>query len=169
MDDGAARQLSLFDDRAFYESADVEFKAAKGGLPRSLWETYSAFANSNGGTIFLGIAERHDGTPEFQGVPNPQKLLDNLWSGVHNKGKGSANLLSAGDVQVLEDDHKSIIRIHVRRATRTERPVFLDNNPMSSTYRRDHAGDYRCTPEEVGRMFADQALEPADSRILIDF
>lgn len=169
MDEGTPRQLSLFDDVAFYESADVEFKAARGGLPGSLWETYSAFANSNGGTIFLGIVERDDGPPEFQGVRDPDKLLDSLWSLAHNRGKVSANLLSENDVEVIDNDGKNIIRIHVRRASRNERPVFLDNDPMGKTFRRDHTGDYRCTPDEVRRMFADQAPEQADSRILSDF
>lgn len=40
------------------ESDNLEFKSAAGGFPGSFWDTYSAFANSEGGTIILGIAEK---------------------------------------------------------------------------------------------------------------
>lgn len=38
------------------ESDDLEFKSAAGGFPGSFWDTYSAFANSEGGVIGLGCS-----------------------------------------------------------------------------------------------------------------
>ena len=33
------------------ETAAVEFKLAKGGVPAPLWESYCAFANTDGGVL----------------------------------------------------------------------------------------------------------------------
>ena len=52
--------LSNFDK--YKEDNCREVKKAEGGLPIALWESYSSFANSNGGVIILGVGERQDGT-----------------------------------------------------------------------------------------------------------
>lgn len=55
----------MFDITQFYEYREdnrMEVKKAKGGLPVSLWDTYSSFANCYGGVIILGVAENKDGT-----------------------------------------------------------------------------------------------------------
>lgn len=41
------------------ESGEVEFKSAKGGFPGSFWETYSSFANTDGGVVIFGVREKH--------------------------------------------------------------------------------------------------------------
>lgn len=66
-----------------FEGVDLEYKKAKNNLPESFWETYSAFANTNGGKIILGIDEKN--IDPYQGVNNPQKIRDNLFALVANK------------------------------------------------------------------------------------
>ncbi len=166
----AAHQLDLFDQLSYFEGADVEYKSARGGLPRSLWETYSAFANSAGGTIWLGVVQK-DGRLEIQGLDNAEKLIGDFWDLVNNKQKVSRNLLKESDVELVKIDVTglAVVRIHVPRATRRERPIFLGQNPFGGAYRRNYEGDYLCTEEEVRRMFADQADESADARVLEGF
>lgn len=163
-------QLNLFDDLSFYEGVDVEYKGAKGGLPRDLWETYSAFANTEGGTIWLGVTQRPAGL-DLHGVSDPEKMLSDFWNTVNNRGKVSANLLRDDDARIvrLDNPDRAVIRINVPRADRHQRPVYIGNDPMRGTYRRNFEGDYVCTEPEVRRMFADQSDEPADSRILEGF
>ena len=64
------RQLDLFSAlQSSTESIDTEFKSARGGLPGSFWETYSAMANTQGGTIVLGVVEKPTGLA-WEGVPD---------------------------------------------------------------------------------------------------
>ena len=150
------------------ESQDWEFKSAKGGFPASVWETYSAMANTDGGTIVLGVGEAN-GLFAVEGLKNSAQAVKTCWDTVNNRGKVSVNLLAADAVRLATIDSKQVLVIQVPRADRRQRPVFIGANPLDGTFRRNYEGDYHCSREEVGRMLADQSLEPADSRILPHF
>ncbi len=64
---------------------------------------------------------------------------------------------------------KKVVVVHVPRASRRHRPVYVGQNPLEGTYRRNFEGDYKCRPDEVGRMLADQSEEALDSRIVEGF
>ena len=76
------------------EQVNIEAKLAKGGLPNSLWETYSSFANTFGGTILLGVDEDKT-TKEFipYGVSDPEQMIANIWNTLNNHQKINANIL----------------------------------------------------------------------------
>ena len=69
------------------EGSDWEFKSAQGGFPRNFWETYSAMANSDGGTVLLGLSEK-GGEVRFDGLAPDQiaKYKKTLFDGLNNKG-----------------------------------------------------------------------------------
>lgn len=147
------------------EDSDWEFKSAKGGLPKSLWESYVGMANTDGGNIVLGVED--DGF--VSGLADPQKMQTNFWNTVNNRGHVSVNLLNDQCVRVETIDSKNVMVISVPRADRRQRPVFLSPNPVNGTFRRNFEGDYHGSEEEVRRMLADQSDMPADSRILKNF
>lgn len=144
---------SLLDDG---ENSEYEFKKAQNFLPDDLWETYSAFANTNGGIIFLGIQEKNDKFT-ILGVNNPKSIEKQFFDCINNKNKVNTNIISNDNIKILSINDKNIIKIIVPRATRREKPIYINNNPMTGTYKRNHSGDYKCTEREIRRMFSEQS------------
>ena len=154
------------------EGITLEYKSAKGGLPESLWQTFSAFANTNGGFIILGINEKNGKlTPDNLTDEQLSRYIKSFWDIAHNRGKVSATIVTEEDVTIETWQGASVLVIRVPRAPYSDRPVYLNRNPFGNTYIRNNEGDYLCSDEEVRIMFADaQALQhPFDSDILPNF
>ena len=153
------------------ETAEIEYKSAKGGFPKSFWETYSAFANTHGGTIVLGVKEK-DGIFTLNDLTDDDidKLQKDFWSGVHNKNTINACLLKNDDVEIGEIEGHKVILFHVPQAQRDQRPIHCTQDAFNGTFRRNYEGDYLCSNAEVRRMFADADItRPADGRILKNY
>ncbi len=153
----------------YRENNRIEAKKAVGGLPHSIWETYSAFANTLGGIILLGVEEHTDKSLHPVTLPDPQRLIKDFWDNVNNDKQISANILSDKDVTLEDVDGKQIVAIRVPRAQRTDKPVYISGNPLTGSYRRNGEGDYRCTKEEVQAMLRDAAQKSQDLTVLDHF
>lgn len=150
----------------YRENNRIEAKKALGGLPNSIWETYSAFANTLGGIILLGVEELKDKSLHAVDLSNPTFLIEEFWRIINNPNKVSLNILTEKDVQTENVDGKHIIVIRVPRAERPDKPIYIDGNPMSGTYRRNGEGDYHCNKEEVQAMLRDAASRSQDMLVL---
>ncbi len=155
---------------SYKEDNRQEVKKANGGLPNSLWETYSAFANCYGGVIILGVKEEKDGSWHTTGLntKDRDKLLKQFWDTINNRQKINLNILKDDDVQTYDINGELIIVIHVPMAKREEKPIYINDDLFGCTFRRNHEGDYRCTRLQVKTMLRDQAENTMDMEVLDD-
>lgn len=155
------------------ERVTLECKKAQRNVPYSLWDTYSAFANTYGGTILLGVVEHteeKDKSKRFEivGVEDADKIRKDLWNIINSKEKVNVNLLRDEDVQVVDVEGKSVVVIHVPRARYNLRPVFINNKMIvGNVFRRNHEGDFKCTQSDINAMIRD-ANEDGNDGILIE-
>lgn len=162
---------SIADIELLRESVDLECKLAagrdgQGVVPEDFWPTYSAFANTGGGIVLLGMREKQ-GRFSVEGIANPAKVRKDLFDTLNNRQKASANLLSDAHVQEIVLEGHTILVVEIPRATRKQRPVHLTTNPFAGhTYRRLNDGDRQLADDEVKRMLAEQVEDSRDSRIV---
>lgn len=156
----------------YRENNRLEVKAANGGLPGSLWETYSSFANTYGGCIICGVVETKKGTWKTTGLKDLTKLKNDFWNTIHNKRKVSHCLVNESDLEEYIVKEDVILVIKVPRASRYQKPIFINNDVYGGVFRRDFEGDYKCTLREVKAMIRDSFEDSMDERVLerkIDF
>ena len=68
-----------------HENVELEFKTSEDRLPKEFWPTYSAFANTRGGYIILGVKEK----PKFEiiGINNPERIITDIFNTANNPSK----------------------------------------------------------------------------------
>ena len=155
----------------YQEDHRIETKAAKNQIPNSIWETYSSFANTEGGIILLGVVEENDYSLSVKGVEDAHKLIGDFWNMVNNRQKVSVNILTNNMVYEQEVEGKQIVVIEVPRADRTIRPVYIGQDPMRGTYVRYGEGDHLCNRDQIAAIYRDRIVSSSGdwSGNLFDF
>ena len=142
---------------------DFEVKEAKNELPKNIWETVSAFSNSAGGWIVLGIRQTGK-TFEIQGTENPEKLEQDFLGTLRSQ---KFNTRLSVRSKLYEIDGKKIIAFYIPSSQ--QKPVYFGS--PGNTFIRMGSGDQKATDSEIMAMYHDQSfgirseLEIADTDI----
>ncbi len=159
-------KIDIYNLTAYQEDHRIEAKTAKNQIPNNIWETYSSFANTEGGIILLGVVEENDHSLSVRGVEDSHKLIGDFWNIVNNRQKVSVNILTNNMVYDQEIEGKQIVVIEVPRADRTIRPVYIGQDPMRGTYVRYGEGDHLCNRDQVAAIYRDAAASTTDTKVL---
>ena len=147
------------------EGSNIELKKAKNQVPKSFWETYSAFANTDGGIVIFGIDEK---SKEVTGVADAYKLRDDLFNILNNPNKVSENIISNKDIKIVElENGLEILIITVPEASYNLKPIYLNGNPKEA-YERLGEGDRKLSSEKYKALIVG-AKKETDNELLKNY
>lgn len=135
---------------------DFEVKEAKSELPKNVWETVSAFSNTSGGWIVLGVEEiKKKGKSVYQvtGVGNAEKLEQDFVGTLRSQTK--FNLHISVSVKKYVIDGNIVLAFYIPSSP--IKPVYYNNN-LLNTFVRTGSGDQRATEMEILAIQRDQAF-----------
>ncbi|PLS25582.1 putative DNA binding domain-containing protein [Bifidobacterium imperatoris] len=144
------------------DTQSIEIKEAVGGLPVSLAETISAFANGTGGTIILGISEHDDFSPVqgFQAKPIAEALAQMC------RDKITPPLQPLIDIATYHDS--AVVIAVIDEADPLSKPCYVrTRGQYSGSFIRVWDGDRKLSHYEIDRLLENRA-QPTHDRALVE-
>ncbi|MFC1584568.1 RNA-binding domain-containing protein [Fibrobacterota bacterium] len=144
-----------------FEWKEIEFKSAQNDVPRSAYETVSAFSNTGGGSLVFGVKD-DNGQFEVIGVIQIDRIQNAFLSTLRSSSK--TNHIVEVQESSLEIDGKTLLVFYIPEAQRKQKPVFLDGD-LRRSFLRKGGCDVRCTQEEINRFLRDAADKTYDTQV----
>lgn len=145
------------------DDAYAETKSSVGKLPKDVWESVSAFANTRGGVIILGLAERSGFLPAsgFSAQPILDALSDGLNPAPGKKGKVTP--FPPTEVEQVEFEGTVVVTLTVEPLVATPAPCYVtDQGLENGSYRRWDDQDIHLTSYEIHLLRHRHELVPTD-------
>jgi ATP-dependent DNA helicase RecG len=130
---------------------DFEVKEARTELPKSIWETVSAFANSSGGWIVLGVSKKGRKF-DIKGVENTEKQEQDFTTVLRSHSK--FNVLINPRCLKYNIDGKTVLAFFIPSSE--QKPVYF--NSLTNTFVRTGSGDQRATDSEINALLREQSF-----------
>lgn len=154
-------------EQEFYiEGTTIEYKKAKDEFPKSFWETYSSFSNTEGGIIYLGVSENKQGR-EVTGVKDASQYIQTIVDTANDNQFTNFNNIDNNNIEVLEKDGLTYIKVYIPEVKSENKPLHVKNN-INNSYIRRNDSDHRMSGEEIRRYLRD-ANPKSDSELLSNF
>ena len=141
---------------------DVEVKKAAGGPPKSLPQTISAFANTDGGLLILGVDE----TAGFIPVGVPVKPLAEALAGACNDAVEPS---IRAEIDIVDVEGVPVVAALIPALSSAHRPCYVRAQGIErGSYMRGHDGDRHLTTYEIHALFAEHGQPKDDVAIVPD-
>lgn len=145
------------------EPAGVEVKSGAGGFPTSVRETMVAFANTDGGTIVIGVDERAGFA--LVDLPDIGRYRDRLV----DLSRSAVTPPLQIDTEFVELEGRRVLMATVATAAADQRPVYVTSKGVSGgAYLRTGDGDRRMSEAEIALMYTARTQPMYDRETIAD-
>lgn len=162
MDDGTLADVVAHLRALGRDDETTEAKASVRRLSADVWETVSAFANTRGGTLLLGIDEGRGFRPA-EGF-SPDRVLDQFIEGVGDGGKDGAKVSNPPRYSVSTPavDGATVLVVDIMENSLDAKPCYITQRGIQpGSFKRVGDKDLRLSTVEIFEM--QRVLQPSDA------
>ena len=127
---------------------DFEVKEAKSEIPKSSYESVSAFSNTAGGWLIFGV-KKTGKEYDILGVTNPEKISQDFLGILRNGSKFNRKITAKCKKYAI--DNKTVLAFFIEQRHPREKPIYFDN--QKNTFIRAGGADQRATAEEIDNYY----------------